>query len=74
MVGTVNAHRDDFVAGVEDLLRSEAFHPGWLGQLITTRVHGLENHDEMLRHLRDEQGRDQGRARGGRGVTAVGRA
>ncbi len=55
MVGTVNAHRDDFVAGVEDLLRSEAFYPGWLGQLITTRVQGLENHDEMLRHLRDDK-------------------
>ena len=55
MVGTVNAHRDDFVAGVEDLLRCEAFHPGWLGQLITTRVQGLEHHDEMLRHLQDDK-------------------
>jgi glucose 1-dehydrogenase len=55
MVGTVNAHRDDFVAGVEDLLRSEAFYPGWLGRLITNRVAGLERHDEMLRHLRDDK-------------------
>ena len=55
MVGTVNSHRDDFVEGVEDMLRAEAFYPGWLGQLITTRVDGLERHDEMLRHLRDDR-------------------
>ena len=30
MVGTVNASRDDFLRGVEDMLRAEAFHPGWL--------------------------------------------
>ena len=53
MVGTVNAHRDDFVAGVEDLLRAEAFYPGWLAQLITTRVEGLENFEETFGHLRN---------------------
>ena len=55
MVGTVNSHRDDFVEGVEDLLRAEAFYPGWLAQLITTRVEGLERYDEMLGHLRDDR-------------------
>jgi threonine dehydrogenase-like Zn-dependent dehydrogenase len=55
MVGTVNAHRDDFVTGVEDLLRAEAFYPGWLGQLITTRVNGLEAHAELLQHLHDDR-------------------
>ena len=55
MVGTVNSHRDDFVTGVEDLLRAEAFFPGWLGQLITTRVKGLDAHAEMLRHLEDDR-------------------
>jgi len=54
MVGTVNAHRDDFVTGVEDLLRAEAFYPGWLEQLITNRVGGLDRFDEMLRHLEDD--------------------
>ena len=54
MVGIVNAHRDDFVEGVEDLLRSEAFHPGWLAQLITTRVEGLERHEEMFGDVADE--------------------
>jgi threonine dehydrogenase-like Zn-dependent dehydrogenase len=55
MVGTVNSHRDDFVTGVEDLLRAEAFHPGWLNRLITTRVNGLEGFDEMVAHLEDDR-------------------
>jgi threonine dehydrogenase-like Zn-dependent dehydrogenase len=54
IVGTVNAHRDDFVEGIEDLLRAEATFPGWLGRLLTTRVDGLERPDEMLRGLRDD--------------------
>ena len=55
MVGTVNSHRDDFVTGVEDLLRAEAFYPGWLGRLITTRVNGLEGFDEMVTHLESDR-------------------
>jgi threonine dehydrogenase-like Zn-dependent dehydrogenase len=55
MVGTVNSHRDDFVTGVEDLLRAEAFYPGWLGRLITTRVTGLEGFDEMVAHLEGDR-------------------
>jgi threonine dehydrogenase-like Zn-dependent dehydrogenase len=55
MVGTVNSHRDDFVTGVEDLLRAEAFHPGWLNRLITTRVNGLEGFDEMVAHLEGDR-------------------
>lgn len=51
IVGTVNAHRDDFVAGVEDLLRAEATHPGWLGSLLTTRIDGLTGYAEMLDRL-----------------------
>jgi len=51
MVGTVNASRADFISGVNDLIRAEAFYPGWLSKLLTTRVDGLENYDEMLRHL-----------------------
>ena len=51
MVGTVNAARDDFLAGVGDLIKAESFYPGWLAKLLTTPVHGLENYKEMLRHL-----------------------
>jgi threonine dehydrogenase-like Zn-dependent dehydrogenase len=55
MVGTVNAHRDDFVEGIEDLLRAEATYPGWLERLLTTRIGGLERPDELVRHLRDDK-------------------
>jgi glucose 1-dehydrogenase len=51
MVGTVNASRGDFLRGVDDLVLAEAQYPGWLSQLLTTPVHGLERYDEMLRHL-----------------------
>lgn len=53
IVGTVNASRDDFVRGVEDMLRAEAFHPGWLGALLTTPVTGLENAGAVLAALED---------------------
>jgi threonine dehydrogenase-like Zn-dependent dehydrogenase len=53
MVGTVNASRDDFVRGVEDLLRAEAVHPGWLAQLLTTRVDGLGDAAAVLAALED---------------------
>jgi glucose 1-dehydrogenase len=55
MVGTVNASRSDFVSGVNDLIKAEAFYPGWLNQLLTTRVQGLENYAEMLRHLTQDK-------------------
>jgi threonine dehydrogenase-like Zn-dependent dehydrogenase len=55
MAGTVNASYDDFVSGIADLLRAEAFHPGWLRQLLTTPIAGLERYDEMLSHLRDDK-------------------
>src|SRR5207249_156544 len=51
MVGTVNASHADFVSGVDDLVKAEAFFPGWLEKLLTTRVNGLENYKEMLDHL-----------------------
>src|SRR5262249_52540928 len=54
MVGTVNASRDDFVRGVDDLVKAESLYPGWLGQLLTTPIAGLENYDLMLRALTDD--------------------
>ncbi len=55
MVGTVNASRNDFISGVNDLVKAEAFFPGWLQKLLTTRVSGLENYAEMLRHLTENK-------------------
>jgi len=55
MVGTVNASHADFVSGVNDLVKAEAFFPGWLSKLLTTRINGLENYAEMLRHLIEDK-------------------
>jgi threonine dehydrogenase-like Zn-dependent dehydrogenase len=56
MVGTVNASRHDFVSGVDDLIKSEACNPGWLGQLLTTPVDGLEHWREIIPHLEGNGG------------------
>lgn len=55
MVGTVNASRDDFDRGVTDLVRAEAFYPGWLAKLLTTPVDDLDNYGEMLRRLTEDE-------------------
>ena len=41
MVGTVNANRENFEAGVRDMALAEAQYPGWLPRLLTHRVEGL---------------------------------
>jgi threonine dehydrogenase-like Zn-dependent dehydrogenase len=53
ILGTVNASRDDFVRGVTDMLRAEASHPGWLVQLLTTPVAGLDDAGSVLAALDD---------------------
>ena len=55
MVGTVNANREYFEAGVYDLCRAELEYPGWLEKLLTHPVQGLENHAEMMRLLTEER-------------------
>jgi threonine dehydrogenase-like Zn-dependent dehydrogenase len=55
MVGTVNASRTDFVSGVNDMVKAEALYPGWLKKLLTTKISGLENYAEMLRHLTEDK-------------------
>jgi threonine dehydrogenase-like Zn-dependent dehydrogenase len=55
MVGTVNAAPSDFRSGVDDLIKAEAIYPGWLGQLLTTPIRGLENYEEMLRALTEDR-------------------
>ena len=51
MVGTVNANRDHFEAGVRDMAQAEAEYPGWLVQLLTTPVRGLENYKHLFESL-----------------------
>src|SRR5262249_6345134 len=55
MVGTVNAAPNDFRTGVDDLIKAEAIFPGWLKQLLTTPIAGLENHAEMIRALTENR-------------------
>ena len=48
LVGSVNASRADFVAGVADLAQAELSHPDWLDKLLTHRVKGLENFRALM--------------------------
>jgi len=51
VVGTVNANREYFERGVQDMALAEAEYAGWLGQLLTHPVRGLENYSELLQTL-----------------------
>jgi hypothetical protein len=55
MVGTVNASPHDFQTGVDDLIKAEAIYPGWLKQLLTTPIAGLENYEQMIRELTENR-------------------
>jgi len=55
MVGTVNAAPADFRSGVDDLIKAEALYPGWLAQLLTTPIQGLENYEQMIRELTENR-------------------
>jgi threonine dehydrogenase-like Zn-dependent dehydrogenase len=51
LVGTVNANREYFERGVQDMALAEAEYPGWLGQLLTHPVRGLDNYATLLETL-----------------------
>jgi len=51
MVGTVNANREYFEVGVKDLAQCEAQFQGWLGQLLTHPVRGLDNYRQLFETL-----------------------
>ncbi len=55
MVGTVNAALEDFEQGVADMISAEAFHPGWLARLLTTRIVGLDAYQELADHLLNDK-------------------
>jgi threonine dehydrogenase-like Zn-dependent dehydrogenase len=55
MVGTVNASPADFRSGIDDLIKAEAVFPGWLRQLLTTPIRGLENYEQMIRALTEDR-------------------
>lgn len=51
VLGTVNANREYFEAGVYDFARAELEFAGWLSKLLTHPVEGLENYQEMMQTL-----------------------
>ncbi len=53
MVGTVNANRDHFESGVKDMTQSELQFGNWLSKLLTHRVSGLENFNQLFGILAD---------------------
>ncbi|MDP8926141.1 MAG: glucose 1-dehydrogenase [Actinomycetota bacterium] len=54
-VGSVNANRGHFEAGVRDMALAEAQYPGWLRRLLTHPVRGLANYEVMMRLLTEEE-------------------
>jgi threonine dehydrogenase-like Zn-dependent dehydrogenase len=56
MVGTVNANRDYFEMGVNDLALAEAEFPGWTRRLLTHPVAGLENYAQLIETLGSAKG------------------
>jgi threonine dehydrogenase-like Zn-dependent dehydrogenase len=56
MVGTVNANREYFELGVRDMAQAEAEYAGWLTQLLTHPVKGLENYRQLLDTLTTAKG------------------
>ena len=55
VVGTVNANREYFEAGVYDFARAELEFSGWLSKLLTHPVEGLDNYQDMMRLLTGER-------------------
>jgi threonine dehydrogenase-like Zn-dependent dehydrogenase len=56
MVGTVNANREYFELGVRDMAQAGAQFPGWLAQLLTHPVRGLDNYRELIDTLTTAKG------------------
>lgn len=53
VVGTVNANREHFEAGVRDLAHARLQWPGWLPMLLTHPVEGLGRYTEAMRLLKE---------------------
>lgn len=54
--GSVNASREDFERGVQDVAQAELTWPGWLSRFLTHPVKGLENYEELMRTLTEANG------------------
>jgi threonine dehydrogenase-like Zn-dependent dehydrogenase len=56
MVGSVNASRENFETGVRDMSQAEAEYPGWMRQLLTDPVQGLQNYEALFQRLQNPNG------------------
>ncbi len=56
MVGSVNAGREYFEAGVREMAHAESAYPGWLKTLLTHPVRGLERYGELFAKLQKPDG------------------
>lgn len=55
LVGSVNANRGHFEAGIRDLALGDASFPGAIEQILSHPVDGLNNYQEMMRLLVHEK-------------------
>lgn len=51
VVGTVNANREYFESGVRDMALGHAMYPGWMEQLLTHPVEGLDKYKDAFQKL-----------------------
>lgn len=56
MFGTVNANREYFEQGVSDMAQAELMWPGWLKKFLTHPVKGLDNYEQVYKHLLEAKG------------------
>ena len=56
MFGTVNAHKGYFETAVIDFAKAEVTWPGFLSNLLTHPIRGLDNYREVFRVLFEETG------------------
>jgi glucose 1-dehydrogenase len=56
MVGSVNASRENFETGVRDMSQAEAEYPGWLRQLLTDPIRGLDKYRDLFDRLQNPNG------------------
>lgn len=55
LLGSVNANREHFEAGIKDLALGEVMYPGVIEKILTNPVDGLDNYAEMMRLLVEEK-------------------